>query len=79
MMHEPTPDLLQGLELALEQVRRMAVMLRQVLEGQQRGERLSDTALAQYLEQLAAAEADQARMEETIRAFWAILRQERSH
>ena len=78
-MNEPIPDLLQGLELALEQVRRMALRRRQVFEAQQRGERLYDAALAEYLAQLAAAEAEQARMADTIRAFWAVLGQERSH
>ena len=79
MMNEPIPELLQGLELALEQVRRMALGRRQVFEAQQRGERLYDAALAEYLAQLATAQAEQARMADTIRAFWAVLGQERSH
>jgi hypothetical protein len=78
-MNEPIADSLQGLEHTLEQVRRMALLFRQVIEAQQRGERLSDATLARYLEQLAAVEADQARMAETVRAFWAVLGQERSH
>lgn len=78
-MNEPLADLLQGLEHVLEQVRRMALVLREILEAQQRGELLSDAKLAAYLEQLAAVEADQERRSETIRAFWAMLGHEQSH
>jgi hypothetical protein len=41
---------------ALEEFR--TLVLRQVLEAQQRGERLSDAAIAEYLKQLTQAEAD---------------------
>jgi hypothetical protein len=57
----------------------MALVLRQVLEAQQRGERLSETAIAEYLQQLTALEADSQRMDETILAFWAMLGKEQSH
>jgi hypothetical protein len=39
-MNEPLAELLQSLEHVTEEVRRLALVLRQVLEAQQRGERL---------------------------------------
>ena len=54
-------------------------MLRHVLERQQAGERISDAAMAQYLEQLARAETDRERMQEAVRTFWAMLGKEQAH
>ena len=58
---------------------RLSIVLRQVLQVQRRGERLSDSAIAGCLEQFTHVDADQARMEERLRQFWTPLDKERSH
>ena len=78
-MSDQTAELLQGLEHVVEEVAPLAAILRHVLEAQQRGERLSEAAIVDYLRQLTPVGPDQERMEETIKAFWSILGKEQSH
>ena len=68
-LNEPIVELLQGLEHVNEEVRRLALVLRQVLEAQQRGERLSDATIQAHFDQLTRAQTDQDRMARTIAAF----------
>lgn len=79
MSNEPLADLLQGFEHVLEEVNRLSSVLRQVLEAQQRGERLSDEMIADYQAQLKCVEADHVRMSEMVGRLWAVLGEERSH
>ena len=78
-MSDPTAELLQGLEHVNEEVRRLAQVLRQVLEAQQRGKPLSAATVANYLEQLTRVEADSQRIDEMVLAFWAMLGKEQAH
>lgn len=78
-MTEPASQLLQAFERILEDVNGLSAVLRQVLEAQQRGERLSDELIADYLVQLKRVEADHRRMSEMVRVLWGMLGKEQAH
>lgn len=69
-MSQPDAELLQSLEYLIEQVRRLSQVARLLIEAMQRGERLSDSALADYVAQLRNVDADTKRMEEMVRVLW---------
>src|SRR5688572_8936249 len=69
-MSGPNADLLQSLEHAVEQVRRLTQVAQQLIDAMQRGERLADSTLADYAAQLQNVTTDTSRMEELIRALW---------
>ena len=78
-MKDPTPDLLQGLEELLEVNRRLAQVLRFMLEHQQRGQQMADEDVEQYLQDLGKADAERERMQQAVRRFWAMLGKEQAH
>ena len=66
----PNPDLLQVLEYTLETVKRMSTVLRSTFDVMGRGERLSDSMIADYRGQLKSVESDRQRLQELLRVLW---------
>lgn len=63
-MNNPDEDLLQALEHAVEQVRRLAHLTRTLIEAMRRGETLMAERLDDYVSQLGAVEGEAAHMDE---------------
>jgi hypothetical protein len=70
MSSSPDPDLLQALEHVLETLARASRVLGSVLDTMDRGDRLTDAAIAEYRSQLQNVERDRQRMEEVVRVLW---------
>jgi hypothetical protein len=66
----PNSNLLQALEHTLEGLRRTTEALTRALNAMERGERFSDTIIADYRSQLDTVDRDRLRMEEMVRALW---------
>ena len=60
----------QALEHILEALTRTSDVLRTALDKMQRGERFSDTTIADYQNQLENLKGDRLRMEELLRLLW---------
>lgn len=69
----PDRDVLQALEHALEEVRRLSVVLRAVLDANEAGVQLPHKMVDDYRAQLDRVEADRERMEQIVRVLWAML------
>lgn len=70
MIDHLQPGLLQALEHTLEALSRTSDVFRTALDTMARGERFSDTLIAEYRAQQANIAADRQRMEELLRVLW---------
>lgn len=72
-------DLLQALEHAVEDSRRLSHVLRQFLEAQRDGRPMSDVLVREYLQQMDTGDVARQQIEDRIRQFWAQLGKEQAH
>jgi hypothetical protein len=79
MSDSPIADLLQALEGILETNERLCTALRQCLDAQQQGRRLSSAVLEDYSSQLESVTADQKRIRELVATWWTIIGADQAH
>jgi hypothetical protein len=79
MSTTPTVDLLEGLDVAVEQVRLLCRLAHVVIDAMQRGERLPDAILVSYIERLERADTGAADMQRMIATMWAMHGQPQPH
>ncbi len=79
MSNETTAGLLQTVEHTSETIRRMAVVIRELLEAQRTGQPVPATTLATYEQWVDGIEQDRERLQERIAQYWAMLGREEAH